>query len=585
MLRAGPITVGSHVILGLDDPRVRRAWGAIGALAALIIAAAISLTFYDRFWYPPDDGAYAHVASRILQGEILNGSVQDIHAGYINAVNATALAFFGLDLLSMRIPLAALTVVQGLLAYLLLRRSGTWLALSASIALSSLSFVQFLNPSAHWYCLFLVLLIPALIEAIPHDSLTRLFALGFLVGLIAMFRQLTGIIVAVAVFGWVLVQNPDAEGRSVTIRVVLAIVALCLGGYVLQQADLAAAVVFGTWPVALLLIAAWRVRMSLGQALRILAGLALGVITAALPLVAYHLLNGTLQTWLGDIIDVALEIPRFGFIEQQSFLGLARLAIAQFGDWSGLASAANALFWLFLIGMPALNGAVLAWRMWREEVGVTGTDALAWLACFYTLVALHYQIPIYLFYVAGLNALALAALAVTTLGRTLVAGALIATSAMALYFHAGQPLARGVEGTLRGVRVEEHEPCDLPRCSLQLTAAEIRVHRQVLSRIAAHSTASDCILALPSDAEFYFISGRCNPTRFFNSALGLRTDADVEALVERLRARPPALLIHRPGDKYDTPLTQRLVELMRPLYRQQERVGEFILYWERPQSE
>jgi hypothetical protein len=559
---------------------MRQAWGVIGALAALAIAAAISFTFFDRFWYAPDDGAYAHVASRILQGEVLNGTVQDIHTGYINAVNATALAFFGLDLRSMRIPLAALTVVQGLLAFLLLRRSGTGLALAASIALSSLSFVQFLNPTAHWYCLFLVLLIPAIIEAVPHDSLTRLFAFGFVVGLVAMFRQLTGLIVAVAVFGWVLVQSADAEGRSVTIRALLAVVALLLGGYLLQQTDAVSAVVFGVWPVALLLIAAWRVRMSLPQALRTLAALALGAVTAALPLVAYHLLHGTLQSWLGDVVGAAFEIPRLEFIEQQRLLGLAQLALAQFSDWNGPGAAANALFWLFLIALPVLNGALLVWRMWHEEVGVTGTDALAWLACFYTLVALHYQIPIYLFYVAGLNALALAALAVTARGRAVVAGTLLATSAVALYFHAGQPLTRGVEGMLRGQRVAQLEPCGLPRCGLQLHAAEVSVYRQVVSRIDAHSAASDCILALPSDAEFYFISGRCNPTRFFNSAMGLRSEAGVDLLVDRLRVMPPAMLIHRPGEKYDTPLTRTLIERLSPYYRQQERVGEFTLYWD-----
>ena len=137
-----------------------------------------------------------------------------------------------------------------------------------------------------------------------------------------------------------------------------------------------------------------------------------------------------------------------------------------------------------------------------------------------------------------------------------------------------------MEGTLRGERVAQLEPCGLPRCALQLHAAEVSVYRQVVSRIGAHSSASDCILALPSDAEFYFIAGRCNPTRFFNSAMGLRSQAGVELLVKRLRVVPPAMLIHRAGEKYDTPLTRTLVERLSPHYRQQERVGEFTLYWD-----
>jgi hypothetical protein len=567
------------VIAALDGLRKGNAWGVIGALAAVTIATTISISFYDRFWYPPDDGAYAHVASRILQGEVLNGSVQDVHAGYINFVNAAALAIFGMDLVSLRIPLAALAVAQALVAFLLLRRSSVWLALSASIAVSSLSFVQFLDPTAHWYCLFLALLIPAVIDAIPHDSFIRLVALGFLVGAVAMFRQLTGLIVALAMFGWLVTQTPDSRGESRTIRITLAAIALLVGAYVLKQAGVAQALVFGAWPVALLLIAAWRVRISLWQTLRIITGLALGLAGAVLPLVVYHLTHGTLHTWLDDTIGVALEIPRFGFIEHQSFLSLATLVVPQFLDLGHPAAAANAFFWLFLLVLPALNGSILLWRMWQGEVGVTGADALTWIASFYSLVALHYQIPIYLFYVAGLNALALAALAVTARVRAVVTVALLATSVMALYFHAGQPLTRGVEGTMRGDRTAQLQPCGLPRCSLRLDAAEIRTHREVMSRIEAHSARSDCILALPGDAEFYFISRRCNPTRFFNSALGLRSPADVETLLARLHKRPPVVLIHRPGDKYNTALTGQLMSALRPLYAHHERLGEFVMYW------
>jgi hypothetical protein len=30
--------------------------------ASLVISAAILIYFHDRFWWPPDDGAYAYVA-------------------------------------------------------------------------------------------------------------------------------------------------------------------------------------------------------------------------------------------------------------------------------------------------------------------------------------------------------------------------------------------------------------------------------------------------------------------------------------------------------------------------------------------
>ncbi len=558
----------------------------IVALAAITISTVISLNFYDRFWYPPDDGAYAHVASRILHGEVLNGGVQDVHAGYVNFVNATALALFGMELVSLRIPLAVLNVLQALIVYLLLHRGGIWLALSASVAVSSLSFVQFLNPTAHWYSLFLVLLIPLVLVDMPHGSFRRVVALGLVVGLIAMFRQLTGIIVAVAVCSWLIMEVTDSRTRSWAPRLVLFTLALLIAAYVLKQADLATALLFGSWPVALLLVAAARVSLPPRETARILAGLALGIVIACLPLVCYHLYHGSLQTWFQDTIGAALEIPQLGFIERQSFTSFATLVIPQLVSWGNPAAALNALFWLFLIVLPALNGAILLRRTVLGSSGFTAADALAWLACFYSLVALHYQIPIYLFYVAGLNAVALAALMhmARTPTRVLASLALVAASGLALYFHAGQSLARGVHGTIQGERTEQLEPCGLPRCGLRLDPREVFTYRKLVARISARSAAGDCILALPSDAGLYFLTGRCNPTRFFNSALGLRSDADVEALLSQLRSRPPAVLIHRPADKYNTPLTQQLVMRMGKLYRHTEQVGEFVMYWGKSES-
>jgi len=162
----------------------------------------------------------------------------------------------------------------------------------------------------------------------------------------------------------------------------------------------------------------------------------------------------------------------------------------------------------------------------------------------------------------------------------MVSATLVGVSVIALYFHAGQSLMRGVEGTIRGERGAEVVACDLPHCSLRLEPRDVRIYRELVQRIATRSAPRACIFVLPSDAELYFLTDRCNPTRFFNSALGLRTDADVDALLAQFESRPPAVLIHRPQDKYNTALTQRLVQLVRPLYRRQERVGEFAVFWE-----
>jgi hypothetical protein len=551
----------------------------LGAACALAGAIVIAATFYDRFWYAPDEGAYAHVAARILAGEVLNGSVQDVHAGYVNFVNAAALALFGLDFVSLRIPLALLTALQAMAIFFVLRSRGTLPAFAGSIAASSLSFVQFVNPTAHWYCLFLTTLMPLILIKLPAGSSRRVLAVGLVVGLIAMFRQLTGAIVAIAAFAWLIFECPKTDRRNWPLTSLLYGMAALLTLYLLKQADLAAIVLFGMWPVALVCIAARRTYVAPREAFRIVGMFALGMMLACLPLLAYHLYHGTVATWLSDTVLAALQIPQLPLIHEQSHVTLAALALPYLGSWRDPVSVINAAFWLILIAMPIVNGVLLM----RRVLGMTseaGALALPWLASFYTLVSLHYQIPIYLMYVAALNAAAAVVLMPQSKRRSYATAAvLLALSCIALYFHAGQSLARGIEGIIIGARSDKLVPCGMPRCHLQLDPRDALAYRAVVEKIAAHSRDGDCILALPSDAQLYFITGRCNPTRFFNSAVALRTQADADALLSQLRSQPPAMLVHRPDDKYSTMFSDQLIASLAPLYQDTERSGEFVLYW------
>ena len=64
----------SHTIVGLlfGDGTGKQGPGRyIGLFALLAVAAfatGVITVFHDRFWWPPDDGAYGHVAERLLAG-------------------------------------------------------------------------------------------------------------------------------------------------------------------------------------------------------------------------------------------------------------------------------------------------------------------------------------------------------------------------------------------------------------------------------------------------------------------------------------------------------------------------------------
>ena len=77
----------------------------LASAVAMLRHRLLLYAYYDKTWYPPDEGNYATVAERVLNGEVLNLQVQDIHPGYVTFVNAAALRIFGVDLLSLRYPL------------------------------------------------------------------------------------------------------------------------------------------------------------------------------------------------------------------------------------------------------------------------------------------------------------------------------------------------------------------------------------------------------------------------------------------------------------------------------------------------
>src|SRR5262245_18499580 len=92
----------------------------LALIAIILVNGAILIYFHNKFWWPPDEGAYAHTAERILNGETLNSDVEEIHTGYLNFLHAFAFAIFGIKLVSMRYPLVAIAIIQSVLVYLLL---------------------------------------------------------------------------------------------------------------------------------------------------------------------------------------------------------------------------------------------------------------------------------------------------------------------------------------------------------------------------------------------------------------------------------------------------------------------------------
>jgi hypothetical protein len=544
------------------------------------VSAWLLFHYYDRFWYPPDEGNYAHVAQRMLNGEILNLQVQDLHPGYINFVNAGALALFGPDLLSLRYPLVVAGLLQAALLFFVFPRRDPWRAAAASVGLTALSAIQFLNPTAHWYCLSLVVLLVYVLDRWPRTA-RRLLLVGFLIGTIALFRQLTGFLVGIGALAYLLSEARDLSvdgrqallGRAIQLGMLLA---LCI--YLLLATDVAGVLLFGLWPLIVLCRLLLQPQAPTRAAVRLAGWIACGAILAAIPMLSYHLVHGSLMAWGEDVGPAAVALTRLSFFDRSNFAALVFHGYRQVAEYRDLASVLNGVYWTTLPLLAAINGAVILRLM--NQSARPAIAALPVIATFYAVVSVHFQIPVYLYYTAGLSLASLLWLTPhisPAASRAAVWGALF-LAGTGVYFHAGQPASRGIAAVLRGDRMPASVLASLPHCSLKVDPDERAQYGTLLAIIQRVVAPNESIFAVPSNAELYFFSDRRNEFRFYNTALGVRDEAELAVVQQTLRERPPKLVTFNPGDKYNTPMSWRIMDGIKSRYVLIRRLEPFEVY-------
>jgi hypothetical protein len=235
----------------------------------------------------------------------------------------------------------------------------------------------------------------------------------------------------------------------------------------------------------------------------------------------------------------------------------------------------NGLYWTILPLVPALCGLALVARVVRRGTGDASDTALPCLAVFHALVALRFQIPVYLYYTVGLSLAGWLWL----LGRRtwLVGGIAVALSVVGVVYHAGEPF-RSVEGMIGGERRPLVRSDLLPRLGVRLDRDDLETYRSLIDLIRRTTRPEDPIFALPYDPELYFLSERRNPFSFSLLPLHLAEQHDADAVIHTLLERPPALVIHNRTDKYNEPSVGPIVEAVQRHYRLLAAVGPFDVY-------
>lgn len=546
----------------------------IAATVSLAMVVALVIYFHDQFWWPVDEGVYAYVAQRILAGDRLHIDLIELHGGYGNLLNALAFHIFGQDLLSLRYPLALLTILQSALLFWLIRQRGALVAGIAAFAACALSFIQFLNPSANWYALFLCVLTIVVAWRVDETSSKGLAILGFLVGLCFFTRQLSGVILALGTLTWLMLRQQGKPGhRALVGKCFVAFLGVGVAAYILSKANLTAVVLVGVWPLWMLSITFMRSNLDIGGLSRMLGWLIAGAIGAALPLIVYHATNGALLAWMHDIFLVALRIHVQDFIAQADYVELLVSATASIISATSFTAAISGLGWITLILLIPLAGYCCV-RNVRLAADPSEVHPLTVIAPFWALTAIHYQIPIYLFF--ALPVVVVAFLFVRPDRITMLTVFML--SIWAIVFHAGQPLSRGYLGTIEGHGARHYTPAELPGVSLRITPQDQADFSAVISRIEAEARPGEALMTLPMEPELNFMTGRKSPVRYYGTPLGLTNEAELDDTMSRLKAAAPLFIVHRRDDKYLTLLSARLLGEVRKLSPAPQSIGPFDLY-------
>jgi hypothetical protein len=209
---------------------------------------------------------------------------------------------------------------------------------------------------------------------------------------------------------------------------------------------------------------------------------------------------------------------------------------------------------------------------------------MAHMAVFFAVVSAHYEIMNYLFFSTAMTLCGVLALTDEWRPRLQVGVAVcvLVLAGVGLWSHAGQPVTRGLAGIAAGERAPIDRETMEFRVGLRVAPADRAFYEWLVPLIVEHSGPDESILALPVNPELYFMTKRRNPTRFFNSALGLRDDTDVQVLLSTLVVDPPALVVFRETDKYMTPNTLKVMAEVRETYRRIAARDGFEVYARRP---
>lgn len=547
-------------------------------LVTIVYAVGVLYWFHDRSWYAPDEGFYGHIADRVLAGDVPGRDIAGGHPGYDHFANAAAFAVFGKDLLSLRYPIVAMAFLSSVFVFLVLVRRSVLMGFVSAICVVSLSVVQFLNPTAHWYSFFLFAVIVGWLTWIPAAARWRVEVVGFLATTLLLFHQLNGVYVAIGLVAYLLFEAPrGSRGYDVLFaRGLYAVMATGVAVYFFIRMQPFAILTYGLWPLGILIAGMFTSSVHNRDSLRLIGRLSAGSIFGVLPILIYHLSRGSVVAWLDDAIISAIALDSFNAAMRPQYFHLVQWGFLHTIMPPIVSAVPNGLFWMLLPLLPAVLGACVVLDLVRRKQSGAACAPLPFLACFYALASLRLQIPVYLFLTVAFTMAGLCWMSAEgRLAKYGTAGVLLFISVIGTIFHAGQPIGRFADGNWesRNILVGEHfslVPANIPRATLWIERSGRDIYQWLVPLIDRETTPDETILALPYNAELYFLAGRRNAFPFASPAIAIQDQETLDRVISEIRRNPPRLVIFRNNDPYpifNDALSNEIMGFVRQQYR------------------
>jgi hypothetical protein len=597
-------------------------------LALSVVSAAVALKArLAEGWFRHDDGSLAHMAERVLQGELPHRDFADLYTGLLSLANAALFAVLGEDMYTLRVPLFVLFLVFSACFYALARRflNPGWSYVATLFAIGW-SVPVYPAPMPSWYLLFLSTIgTYAVVRFFETDAKSWLL-LGGLCGGTAVAIKIVGIWFVVAVV-LALLLGPTTERAARGSQPPSRVQAVALIATALVAAGLVVAVLSGNLgageiggllipiivlcgAVGLVGVRVWRGEAdargggSLGHVAWFMAAVLLPFVALAAP---YLATGGFADLVKGVLVSPQsrFEFASFGMPNPATLLWAVPLVAAfaarrRVSERSRLVIDVTVTTVLLFAAVTASTwpSYQILWNTVRALAPVIVVIGAAVVVArrsppadhnplfslyllvggFALLLQFPFAAPVYFCYVAPLMLLAALPVLKRLGGLTglLPAALLVVLSVFGLRQLDSQTIL-----TL-GLAYHEQAPgvvLDDQRANIRVSPETKSAYDRVLRLLEHHEVAGRPIFAGPDAPEIYFLARATNVTPSILDFLESTGATRGDRLVQMLEAQNISVVVlnHRP---LQSPrLDASTVQSIRAMYANAEHVGRFEVRW------